>query len=270
MKNIPFKAVAVDMDGTFVNSENTYDHERFKKILTKLHEHGIHFIVASGRPFHRLKEDFNEFLDEIDLICDNGGILVRDNQIIRTITFSNKTSTRLIKYIQANYPQASIIACGLKQSYIFDNASPEFRKFMKFYYPDAVYIKDISEIPQDEKFDKLTIWDSADPAVIEKEYNKKSNEKIHATSSGFNCTDIIPQGVNKASSLEYFLNYFKVSPDELIAFGDGMNDFEMLKLAGYSYAMANGEDELKQIAKYEAPNNNDSGVLQILENYLND
>lgn len=270
MTNIPFKAVAVDMDGTFVNSENTYDHKRFRKVLTQLRKHGVHFIVASGRPFHRLKEDFGEFLDKINLICDNGCILVRDNKIIRTITFSNKASIDLLKYIQSNYPQASTIACGLKQSYIFDNASPEFRRFMKFYYPNAIYIKRINDIPKEEVFDKITIWDPADATLIEESYNKQFNERIHATSSGFNCTDIIPECVNKASSLKYFLDYFKISPAELIAFGDGMNDLEMLKLAGYSYVMENGEDELKRIAKYEAPNNNDSGVLQILENYLND
>ena len=269
MKNIPFKAVAVDMDGTFVNSKNTYDHKRFRKVLTQLHKNGIHFIVASGRPLDRLKKDFNEFLDEIDLICDNGGILVKDNQIIRTITFSHKTSIDLLKFIQKNYPHANIIACGLNNSYIFDNASPEFRNFMKFYYPDAINGSQIDDIPQDEKFDKLTIWDPTKPAIIEKNYNSNSTEKIHATSSGFNCTDIIPEGVNKASSLEYFLKYFKISPDELIAFGDGMNDLEMLNLAGYSYAMKNGEDELKQIAKYEAPTNNENGVLQVLEEYLN-
>lgn len=269
MRNIPFKAVAVDMDGTFVNSKNNYDHKRFEKVLTQLRNNNIHFIIASGRPFHRLRSDFRDFLNEIDLICDNGGILVKDNQIIRTITFSNKTSTSLLNFLQVTCPQASIIACGLKDSYIFDNASSEFKKFMKFYYPNAIYIKSINDIPQNEKIDKLSIWDSADPVFIEKEYNKQFNEKIHATSSGFNCTDIIPEGVNKASGLEYFLDYFKISPNELIAFGDGMNDFEMLKLAGYSYAMENGEEELKRIAKYEAPNNNANGVLQVLEKYLN-
>ena len=50
MTKIPFKAVAVDMDGTFMNDDLTYDHERFNKVLTKLHEHHIHFIVSSGRP----------------------------------------------------------------------------------------------------------------------------------------------------------------------------------------------------------------------------
>lgn len=47
-----------------------------------------------------------------------------------------------------------------------------------------------------------------------------------------------------------------------------MNDTEMLKLAGYSYAMANAEEQVKQIAKYEAPSNNDDGVLEVLDSYL--
>lgn len=42
----------------------------------------------------------------------------------------------------------------------------------------------------------------------------------------------------------------------------------MLELAGYSYAMANGDERIKKLAKYQAPSNNDSGVLQVLEKYL--
>lgn len=78
----------------------------------------------------------------------------------------------------------------------------------------------------------------------------------------------MPAGVNKGQGIKYFLRYFDVKPDELIAFGDGMNDKEMIELAGYSYAMKNGDERLKKIAKYEAPSNNDMGVLQVLEHYL--
>lgn len=268
MKELPFKVVAVDMDGTFVNSENTYDHQRFNNVLTRLKKHGVHFIVASGRPFERLKRDFDSFLDKIDIIADNGGILVQDNKIIATNTFSNQTSQKILKFLRQDYPGADLIACGLKNSYIFDGASDKFRYFMKFYYPKAINVSSIDEIPQDEVFDKMTIWDPADPQKIETTYNATAAEKIHATSSGFNCTDIVPLGINKATSLKYFLNYFKLTPDQLIAFGDGMNDLEMMQLAGYSYAMANGEDDLKQVAKYEAPSNNKSGVLVVLEKYL--
>ena len=78
----------------------------------------------------------------------------------------------------------------------------------------------------------------------------------------------MPYGVNKAQGLKYFLRYFDLTPSQLIAFGDGMNDKEMLELAGYSYAMANANQKLFKIAKYKSPSNNDSGVLKVLDDYL--
>lgn len=268
MKNIPFKAVAVDMDGTFVNAQNTYDHQYFRKILTKLHQHGIHFIVASGRPLARLKRDFADFMDQIDLISDNGAVLVRDNKIINTHYFTKNTSQKLIQFIMTNFPETSLIAGGAQNSYILASSSPEFKKFMNYYYPNYLSVNSLNEIPGSEPIQKITIWSKATPDEIEASFNDGFNEQVHATSSGFNCTDIIPYGINKANGLKYFLRYFNIKPEELIAFGDGLNDVEMLQLAGYSYAMANAEPELKKIAKYEAPSNNDNGVLKVLDQYL--
>ena len=82
MIHIPFKAVAVDMDGTFENDDKQYDHQRFEKILTKLRQHHVHFIVSSGRPLSRLRQDFYDFLDRIDIVADNGSILTQDNKKI--------------------------------------------------------------------------------------------------------------------------------------------------------------------------------------------
>ena len=82
--------------------------------------------------------------------------------------------------------------------------------------------------------------------------------------------DIIPEGVNKAVGLKEFLAYLDVPRSELIAFGDGENDLEMLKFAGLSYAMANGQDIVKKIAKFIAPTNNDNGVFKVLNKYLDE
>lgn len=54
----------------------------------------------------------------------------------------------------------------------------------------------------------------------------------------------------------------------MIAFGDGENDIEMLKACGYSYAMANANKKTKAVAKYEAPTNDENGVLKVLAKYL--
>lgn len=61
---------------------------------------------------------------------------------------------------------------------------------------------------------------------------------------------------------------WKIDADQIMAFGDSENDLEMLELAGYSFAMENGEEKVKRMAKYIAPSNSEAGVLQVLEQYL--
>ena len=72
----------------------------------------------------------------------------------------------------------------------------------------------------------------------------------------------------KGSALEYLLERWDISPDYLAGFGDGGNDVELLKLAKYSYAMANGSEQVKAAAGCIAPSNDDSGVLQTIERLL--
>lgn len=270
MKNIPFKAVAVDMDGTFDNDDLTFDHPHFEKVLTKLRQRHIHFIVSSGRPLVRLRRDFAGFLDRIDMIADNGSLLIQDNSIISSHVLTYKTSVALINFIQDNYPEAHIVASGMDHAYLSKNAPTDFKRLMHFYYPNEIQVDNLPEdIPSSERVTKLTLNCSAELAAkIESRFNKFNGERIHCTTSGFDDIDIVPYGVNKAQGLKYFLRYFNVKPSELIAFGDGLNDKEMLELAGYSYAMANDDERIKKLAKYQAPSNNDSGVLQVLEKYL--
>jgi FMN hydrolase / 5-amino-6-(5-phospho-D-ribitylamino)uracil phosphatase len=55
---------------------------------------------------------------------------------------------------------------------------------------------------------------------------------------------------------------------QTMAFGDGGNDIEMLKHVKYGFAMENGSHEVKGIANHIAPANNDSGVLEIIDQYF--
>ena len=269
MIHIPFKAVAVDMDGTFENDDKQYDHQRFEKILTKLRQHHVHFIVSSGRPLSRLRQDFYDFLDRIDIVADNGSILTQDNKIIVRHVFTYKTGIKLISFIENYYPQVHIAASGLEHSYISKKAPNLFKNMMHFFYPNVVEIAKLVDIPTSDSLTKLTLNCSSKLAgELEKKFNQTNPEHIHCTTSGFDNIDVMPNNVNKGQGIKYFLRYFNVKPEELIAFGDGMNDREMIELAGYSYAMKNGHEKLKKIAKYEAPSNNDMGVLQVLESFL--
>lgn len=269
MVDIPFKAIAVDMDGTFMNDDLTYDHHRFARLLKKIKAHKLHFIVASGRPLSRLKRDFADFLTQIDMIADNGAILVQDNQIIASHYFTYQTGIELVRFIESNYPSVHIAISAKNRSYVKISDPTDFRRLMHFYYPNDVQITDLTQMPQDDRIIKLTLNCPAAWATdIQEGFNRTHTERIHCTTSGFDDIDVVPYGVNKAQAIKYFLRYFKVTASQLIAFGDGLNDQEMLTLAGYSYAMANANPAILKLAKYRAPSNNDSGVMQVLEKYL--
>lgn len=128
MNKLPFKVVAVDMDGTFMRDNQTFDHKRFDRILNQLRDQGGHFIVSSGRPYTRLREDFAGFLTRIDMIADNGSLLLQDNNIISTHLITYKTTVDLIHFIQEHYPESSVIVTGVNNSYTTVNASPDFKQ----------------------------------------------------------------------------------------------------------------------------------------------
>lgn len=270
MTTVPFKAVAVDMDGTFMNDDLNYDHERFERVLSKLRKRHIHFIVSSGRPLSRLRRDFAGFLDRIDIVAENGAVLVQDNQIIASHYLTHKTGLELIHFIENKYPQTRICVSGKNNSYYKASYPTDFKRLMRFYYPGSLAITSFDQIPVSENIIKLTLNCPAELAEpMQAAFNRQHAERIHCTTSGFDDIDVVPYGINKAKALKYFLRYFKVPAKQLIAFGDGLNDKEMLELAGYSYAMANGNPAIIKLAKYKAPSNNESGVLQVLEKYLN-
>ena len=75
-------------------------------------------------------------------------------------------------------------------------------------------------------------------------------------------------GVSKGRALAELSAKLGLRAEEVMAFGDADNDLEMLSWAGYSFAMANGNDAVKEAARYQAPANDEAGVGQMVERYV--
>lgn len=81
---------------------------------------------------------------------------------------------------------------------------------------------------------------------------------------------INPKGVNKASALENLGKDLNIKLEEMIFFGDGLNDLEVMEKVGCSVAMENALEEVKNKAKFITKSNNDNGVAIYLEKILNE
>ncbi|MBQ2426456.1 MAG: HAD-IIB family hydrolase, partial [Lachnospiraceae bacterium] len=80
--------------------------------------------------------------------------------------------------------------------------------------------------------------------------------------------EVLPKGIDKAQSLERLLEVIGMTRDEMIACGDGYNDFSMIEFAGLGVAMENAVLPLRKIANYITDSNNDDGVGKVVEKFM--
>lgn len=89
--------------------------------------------------------------------------------------------------------------------------------------------------------------------------------KIHVTTSGYGAIDIVNPNVNKANALSYIADTLQIASSEIMAFGDGLNDLEMLEYVGQPVAMTNSDEELfKHDFELSVTDNDNDGVLKTI------
>ncbi|MEG0364931.1 MAG: HAD-IIB family hydrolase, partial [Erysipelotrichales bacterium] len=81
--------------------------------------------------------------------------------------------------------------------------------------------------------------------------------------------EVCPKGNTKGNALESLAKELNILPEEIMAFGDGENDIEMLSFAKHSYAMANALPSVKAVSSHITLSNDDDGVYEILKNFIN-
>jgi Cof subfamily protein (haloacid dehalogenase superfamily) len=77
-----------------------------------------------------------------------------------------------------------------------------------------------------------------------------------------------PAGVSKASGLKALCDHVGIGLEQAIAVGDGLNDLDVLRVAGLSVAMGNAADEVKALADVVVADNDHDGIVEVVERYL--
>ena len=86
--------------------------------------------------------------------------------------------------------------------------------------------------------------------------------------SGSAWIDAMQRGVSKASGIQQLMDHYGIDADEVMAFGDSMNDYEIIRLVGQGCAMANGRPALRAVADRVIGCNRDHAVQQELRRVL--
>ena len=125
-----------------------------------------------------------------------------------------------------------------------------------------------SELPKTGRFDGNPVY-LVNVFADEADVNRVLADMPHCRMTRWNPygVDIIAAGNSKAKGMERVLHYYGIDREEIIAFGDGENDMEMLQFAGIGVAMGNADPEVKEIADYVTDSVGEGGITHALQHF---
>ena len=257
------KLIASDMDGTLLNSNKNLSLEVYDT-LKKLDEEGIIFVAISGRDIFSLKSIFKDIKEDIVYASNNGNYITYKDKVIFENYIENDIVNKVVKIIRKN-AKHNTIYCSKENIYSESIIPVVMGKKLNL---KVKYIKDITKL--NDKILKISAFGNKN--LINKALCALSefNDKLMITKSGSTCFDICKLGGTKKQGINIIQDIFNIEYEETMVFGDHMNDLEMMSSAYYSYAMENGEEEVKKNARFIAGTNDDNGVINIIKKIVLD
>ena len=262
------------MDGTILDSQGLLDLPRLEKILDRLEEKGIRFVIATGNEIHRVRQLLGHLTDRVVLIVANGAKIFENNQLIQVETWDNELVEKALTFFKGQECQNQFVITSMNGGFVKEGTI--FTQLEKFMTPEMIELfyqrMNFVEELHPELFGgvlKMSLVVGEDRMdQVQEDFNQVFNGYVQAVSSGYGCLDIIQDGIHKAWALQELLKRWNIKSEEIMAFGDSENDVEMLELAGIAYAMENADEKAKAVATDIAPANSQGGVYQVLEAWL--
>jgi Cof subfamily protein (haloacid dehalogenase superfamily) len=270
-----YKLIAIDMDGTLLNSENKIS-ERNKDILHRAAREGIHVVLSTGRILKSAQYYSKSIELKSPIVACNGAIVSsRDGKdIIYEKFIETQTSKKIIKLAEEN----NIYYRFYDRNTFYTKDTDKY--ILNFYdsYEDSFKKQEIDIRILKEPIELLTTGKLKIYKFVFIEENKdklldfrKKLEGIggiNVSSSWFNNIEVMGEGVSKGTGLKYLCEALNIDQSEIVAIGDNENDIPMFKLAGLAIAMKNGDEIIREYSHVITDTNNEDGVANAIEKYV--
>ena len=268
-----YKFVAIDLDGTMLNSYGVVT-ENTKNVIQNVIDKGVDVIIASGRPIDSIKTIAKEIGSNKYFIAGNGALVydIQNEEIIYEKYISKEKALEIIKICEENsisynlYTETTIIAKVLKYNVLYyhkENLKKEENKRTKITIVDDVY--DYVKKLDNPRFLKITICDSnkfvfqsiirklrkvnnievLDVSHMSRKVIKQGTEDIPIE---YYYTEISLKDVDKWNAITFLAQKMNVKQEEIVAIGDNINDKNMIENAKLGIAMEGSSPNIIKIA----------------------
>lgn len=261
---VDLRLVAVDMDGTLLD-ENGAVPPQLWALLERMAARGVAFAPASGRQHATLRREFGSHGDDLMFIAENGTHVTRGDDEITSTPMARDFAATLIAELRSLPHPVGIVLCGKRSAYV-ESPEPEFRAQAERYYLRLLDVDDLTGVEDDIL--KVAIYDAGDGEARTAPALAHHGATHQVVVAGAHWVDVMSQGVSKGTALRVLQERLGVTPAQTAAFGDYLNDLDMMDVADLSFAMADAHPDLVERARFMAPSNREHGVITVLERLL--
>ncbi len=257
------KLITSDVDGTLVKDSSPVIYPEMIDMVKKLRGQDIIFCIASGRQVSSVKKMFSEVADDLIIIADNGAHIQCRDKDIHVAKMNPDYIEELVTDLRA-FDDCELLVEAPGLSYL-ESKNQEYIDFIKNQYRfDIKLVDDVLKEAKD--IIKISIFRRPSIRKIGEEILiPKWKDKLKVTIAGEDWVDFMDTSVDKGNSLKFVQEFYGITPEETMVFGDNNNDIGMLKRAAESYAVSTAPDIVKASANHICPPWMEKGVYQVLK-----
>lgn len=268
---------AFDLDGTILDMgimsrENS-------NALSLLRRRGMTLVLATGRHLDSIPNEIITSTGASYVVSGSGSAVddIAAGKRLCSKVFEDAVSREIVSFI-ASITSAYMLSCNKgiiisnevinqMQEKLPEEAHGQFRGE---YISNRIIIADPGQSIRGEdilidKIEAILPFSDRIQEFCEQIKKRYSVECIHSMDRH---VEITPKGVDKASGMRELCGYLGINADQVIAFGDSGNDEAMLRWAGYSVAMGNAHENIKQIADYVTTSVSENGAAAAIDKLL--
>lgn len=272
--DIRYKMIAVDMDGTLLKSDKTIHQDSVRDMQTA-GANGIHVVYCTGRALSELQSYFKVLPTVKYAICYSGAIVYdcMKNRCIYRAEIEQKLIKKIVE--TAKKKKAMVHFLTERESIVASSDVMHMDDFhMGIYQPMFMEVtRKVRDMEEESKLHdsiaKVNLYfrSAEDRSDGYDELKQLPLTFAFAEKASLEMTAL---GVNKATGLERLAEYLQIPLSQVVGIGDADNDRDMLRKVGFSVAMGNAGDDIKDGCDFVTKDNDHNGVGEAIQHIISD
>ncbi len=265
-----YKLLATDLDDTLLN-ENWKIGERDKNLIQKARQQGLKVIIATGRMFRAAVSYAEELELELPLITYQGALIKNrlTGEIIKQYPLPNVLALQIVEAIR---PWGYHLHMYHDDELIVAAKNEHVLRYETMSRCQAQEVGDLGQYLQRTGLNPIKILVAEEESKLDAILpllREQFKDHLHIAKSKSFYLEFSHPLAHKGQALADLATALGVKPEEVIAVGDGFNDWEMLKWAGLGAAVANAQTEIKAMADYVTEASNQEGAVgEVIEKFV--